>query len=168
MNVKCIVEAALFSASEGLRISEIAEKTGLPEEDVRTAVLDLRREYEERGSAIQIAKIDAKYKMTLRSEYSGYTGAVTKAELAGGVLKTLITIAYNQPVLQSKLFKARGPRTYEDVPKLVEMGFVSAKKAGQTVELTTTGKFSEYFGIGSTKVKDIRAWIESQGSGPSE
>ncbi len=64
--------------------------------------------------------------------------------------------------MQSELFKVRGPRTYDDVHALVEMGFVSAKKSGQSKELTTTKKFSEYFGIGSTRKDDIRKWIEAQ------
>ncbi|MBQ7405078.1 MAG: SMC-Scp complex subunit ScpB, partial [Candidatus Methanomethylophilaceae archaeon] len=80
------------------------------------------------------------------------------------VMRTLSTIAYNQPVLQSELFKTRGPRTYDDVHKLIELGFVSGRKVGQTLELTTTKRFSEYFGIGSTRKADIRAWIESQAS----
>lgn len=161
-NVKGAVEAALFSSSENLRISEIAAKTGLPVEQVRTAVMDLRREYEERDSAIQIAKIGTEYRMMLRPEYSECTGTFAKAELSGGALRTLTTIAYYQPVLQSKLFELRGPRVYDDVHTLVEMDFVARKKSGNTWELTTTKKFAEYFGIGSTRIKDIQEWIKSK------
>lgn len=162
MDPKCAVEAALFSSAEGLRISEISARTGIPEEEIRTAVMDLRRDYDERGSAIMIAKIGNQFRMMLRTEYSDFTGMFAKAEMSGGLMRTLSTIAYNQPVLQSELFKTRGPRTYDDVHKLIELGFVSGKKSGQTLELTTTKRFSEYFGIGSTRKSDIRAWIEAQ------
>jgi len=162
MDVKGAVEAALYSASENLKISDIAERTGLPVEEVRTAVMDLRREYEERDSAIQIAKIGTEYRMMLRPEYSEVTGSFAKAELSGGALRTLTTIAYYQPVLQSELLKLRGPRVYEDVHTLVDMDFVAKKRAGNTWELTTTKKFAEYFGIGSTKIKDIQAWIKNK------
>ncbi len=161
MDPKCAVEAALFSSATNLRISEIAVKTGIPEEEVRMAVMDLRREYDERGSAIMVAKIGTEYRMMLRSEYSDCAGTFARAELAPGVMRTLSTIAYNQPVLQSELFKARGPRTYDDVHKLVDMGFVSGRKVGQTLELTTTNRFAEYFGVGSTRKSDIRAWMDS-------
>lgn len=172
MDAKGAVEAALFSASENLRISDIAEKTGIPEEQVRTALMDLRREYDDRDSAIVIAKIGSEFRMMLRSEYSDYTGRFGKAELSAGLMKTLSTIAYNQPVMQSDLVKVRGPRAYDDVHRLVELDFVSAKSVGQSKELTTTKKFSEYFGIGSTRKTDIRKWIEAQasnskGQGPS-
>ena len=164
MNVKAMVEAALFSSAVPLKISDIAKKADMPEEEVRLALVDLRREYDERGSAIVIAKIGNEYRMMLRPEYTEYTGSFGKAEMAPGVMRTLSTIAYNQPVLQSELFKTRGPRTYDDVHKLIELGFVSGRKVGQTLELTTTKRFSEYFGIGSTRKADIRAWIESQAS----
>ncbi|MBE6518915.1 MAG: SMC-Scp complex subunit ScpB [Thermoplasmata archaeon] len=164
MNVKAAVEAALYSASENLKISDIAAKTNLPVEEVRTAVMDLRREYDDRDSAIQIAKIGTEYRMMLRPEYTEVTGTFAKAELSGGVLRTLTTIAYYQPVLQAELLKLRGPRVYEDVHTLVEMDFVARKRAGNTWELTTTKKFAEYFGIGSTRIKDIQAWIKERSS----
>jgi segregation and condensation protein B len=168
LDAKGAVEAALFSSSENLKISDIAAKTGLPVEEVRTAIMDLRREYEVRDSAIQIAKIGTEYRMMLRPEYSSCTGTFAKAELSGGALRTLTTIAYYQPVLQSELLKLRGPRIYDDVHTLVDMGFVSRKKAGNTWELTTTNKFAEYFGIGSTKIKDIQAWIKSKATNLEE
>ncbi len=162
MDPKAAVEAALYSASDKLSISDIAAKTGLPVEEVRTAVMDLRREYEDRDSAIQIAKIGTEYRMMLRPEYSECTGSFAKAELSGGVLRTLTTIAYYQPVLQAELLKLRGPRVYDDVHTLVDMDFVARKRAGNTWELTTTKKFAEYFGIGSTRIKDIQAWIKAK------
>lgn len=161
MGVKGAVEAALFSSPEAMGISAIAEKTGFPEEEVRTALLDLRRDYDDRDSAIAIAKIGSEFRMMLRSEYADYTGRCGKAEIPSGVMRTLGTIAYNQPVLQSDLVKTRGPRAYEDVKRLEELGFVSGKRVGQTRELTTTNRFAEYFGIGSTRKTDIRRWIEA-------
>lgn len=162
MNVKGAVEAALFSSADNITVQGIVERTGLPESDVRYAIMDLRKEYEERDSAIMIAKIGNDYRMMLKTEYSDYTGKFARAEMTGGMMRTLSTIAYNQPVLQSELFKTRGARTYDDVKALMDMDLISGKKAGQTIELTTTKKFSEYFGIGSTKLADIRIWIEAQ------
>ena len=161
MDEKGAVEAALFSSSEKVGVSEIAERTGLPEEKIRYALRDLRKEYDDRESAIMIAKIGNEYKMMLRAEYTDYTGKFAKAEMTGGTMRTLSAIAYNQPVLQSELFKTRGPRVYDDVRALVEMDLVSGKRSGQTLELTTTKKFSEQFGIGSTKIADIKKWIEA-------
>lgn len=162
MDDKGAVEAALFSSAGNLRVTDISERTGLSESDVRYALKDLRQEYDERDSAMMIAKIGSEYRMMLRPEYTEFTGKFARAEMSGGVMRTLSTIAYNQPVLQSELFKTRGARTYDDVKALQEMDMVVGKKKGQTLELSTSNKFSEYFGIGSTKVSDIRKWIESR------
>jgi segregation and condensation protein B len=162
VNEKGAVEAALFSSAEKITVSDIAERTGLPEDKIRHALKDLRKEYDDRESAVMIAKIGNEYRMMLRTEYTDFTGKFAKAEMTGGMMRTLSTIAYNQPVLQSELFKTRGPRTYDDVHSLIDMGMVAGKKSGQTLELTTTKKFSEYFGIGSTRISDIKKWIESQ------
>lgn len=162
MDVKGAVEAALFSSAGNLKIADMAAKTGIPEEDVRYAVMDLRREYDSRNSAITIAKFGSEYRMMLRSEFADFTGEFSKADMSGGTMRTLSTIAYNQPVLQSELFKVLGSRTYEDVKDLMERDFVSGRKKGQTLELTTTKRFKEYFGITGSGKDAIKAWIDGQ------
>jgi segregation and condensation protein B len=76
------------------------------------------------------------------------------------MMKTAVTIAYNQPVMQSELCRNLGPRVYDDVRALMDLDLINGKPVGQSLELTTTKKFSEYFGISSTKKEDIRKWIE--------
>lgn len=168
MDVKGAVEAALFSSAENLRVSDIAVKIERPESAVRQALNDLRKEYNDRNSAMTIAKFGSQYRMMLRSEYADFTGEFSRAEMSGGTMRTLSTIAYNQPVLQSELFKTLGARVYEDVRDLMERGFVNGKKKGQTLELSTTRKFKEYFGITGTGKKAITKWIESQSRNTSE
>ena len=148
MNTKSAVEAALFSSSEPIRLQDIAERINVPVEEVRYAVKDLMSEYEERDSAITIIKVGAEYRMKLRDEYTEFAGQFMRLELTRGMMKTAVTIAYNQPVMQSELCRNLGPRVYDDVRALIDL------------ELTTTKKFSEYFGISSTKREDIRKWIE--------
>lgn len=162
MNAKGAVEAALFSASGPLRVKDIAERTGLEEEKVKTLLERLADEYERRSSAIKVSKIGSDYVMMLRDEYMDYTDKFTTAELTPGMMKTLSAIAYNQPILQSELFKTLGSRVYDDVPVLVEKGLVGARKVGQTKELTTTKRFMEYFGVEATNKKDIRRWMDEQ------
>lgn len=144
-----------------MRVRDIADKTGLSDSTVRAALKELDAEYDARGSAIMIAKIGPDFRMQLRDEYTDFAGKFSEMELSKGLMKTAVTIAYNQPVLQSELFRNLGPRVYEDVPKLMEMGFVNGKPVGQTRELTTTKKFSEYFGIEGTRKEDIRKWLEN-------
>lgn len=162
MEDKTAVEAALFAATGPLKVVDIAARTGLEEAAVRYALKDLRMEYDMREAAMVIAEVAGDYRMQLRPDCMRFTGLFARPDLPGGTMRTLSAIAYNQPVLQSKLVEVRGPRTYDDVKLLTERGLIAAKKAGQTVELTTTAKFAEQFGIGSTRKADIRKWIEDQ------
>lgn len=161
MEDKTAVEAALFAATGPVTVEDVVAATGLPTASVQFALRDLKREYEERGSAIVISRIGKEYRMVLRADCARFTDAIAEPEMSGGTMRTLSTIAYNQPVLQSRLVSTRGPRAYEDVQQLVALGYVSAVPKGQTFELATTKKFADHFGIGSTKKADIKRWIES-------
>lgn len=163
MDSKGAVEAALFSASEPLSAKQISENMGIPVEDVLPSVKKLASEYDKRKSAMKIIKVGSSYRMLLREEYTEKTAGVTRLEIPRAVMKTMWTIAYHQPLKQSELSRTLGPRVYEDVPKLIEMGLVDAKEEGQTRILSTTKLFSERFADG-TKPADMKKWIDKQQS----
>ncbi|MCL2607131.1 MAG: SMC-Scp complex subunit ScpB [Methanomassiliicoccaceae archaeon] len=160
MDKKGAVEAALFASAKGMRVIDIANQTGLTEEDVRVALKTLSIEYERMGSAIKVAKIDAEYALQLREEYAHYTERFTEAEISKGVQRTAAVIAYHQPILQSELCRTLGPRVYDDVRRLTELDLIVGKPKGQTLELTTSKKFAEHYGIEGTSKADIKKWIE--------
>ena len=160
MDSRGAVEAALFASAKGLRVIDIANQTGLTEEAVRVALKTLSIEYERMGSAIKIAKIDSEYAFQLREEYAHYTEKFTEAEISRGVQRTAAVIAYHQPILQSELFRTLGSRVYDDVRKLTELDLIQGKPKGQTLELTTTKKFAEHYGIEGTSKADIKKWAE--------
>jgi len=156
-----VVESVLFS-SKPLKISEMASTAKLSESEIRSGVKKLAKEYRDRGSAIEIVKIGPKYSMQLRKEFTECARPFTEKEVPDEVLKTAAMIAYHQPVLQSLLAKALGSEVYKDVGTLRSMGLVKAKKRGQTLQLTTTQRFAEYFGIEGSTREDIKRWMESQ------
>lgn len=160
MDPQGAVEASLFASGEPLRPIDIAQRTGLDEGEVRNGLKQLEMEYERRNSAIKIAKIGPGYMMQLRDEYRDYAMEFSEREIPPGTLRTAVAIAYHQPILQSALANNLGPRVYDDVKDLVERDLIHAKRVGQTKELTTTKKFSEYFGIEATSKEAIRKWIE--------
>lgn len=163
MESKGAVEAALFSASEPLTAKDIADSMKIPIDDVLPNVKKLAKEYDKRNSAMKIIKIGNSYRMLLREEYTEFTNGVTKLEIPRPVLKTMWAIAYNQPVRQSEVSRTLGPRVYDDIPMLVDMGLVDSKPDGQTRILTTTKKFSERFTDGVQGEK-IREWIDKMKS----
>ena len=162
MDVRGAVEAALFSSPEPIRASVIAERTGLDEGVVKNEIRELALDYERRKSAIRISKIGVEFVMQLAEEFRDYAMKFSEQEMPKGVLKTAVTIAYNQPILQSELCRNMGPRVYDDVKMLIEKDLVHGKRHGQTLELTVTKGFSEYFGIEGTSKEAIRKWIEKR------
>jgi segregation and condensation protein B len=156
------VEAVLFSSGKPMKAAEISDATGLGQEMVRKALKKLIQEYDERESAIEISKAGLRYSMQLRKETSSYSVQYAKKELSDRTLRTAAIIAYNQPILQSELAKLRGSDIYDDVRDLRSAGLIAGKHKGQTWILSTTPKFAEYFGIGSTRKVDIKRWLESQ------
>jgi len=155
-----VVEAVLFSSSSPVKVSEIAEKSQLSQDAVRRALNRLLAEYKARECAMEVVKTGMKYSLQLRKDYVQYSASYAVQELDAGVVKTAAIIAYNQPILQSDLAKKRGSNVYDDIRALRHLGLVKGEKTGQTLLLSTTKKFSEYFGI-STKKEDIKEWMES-------
>jgi segregation and condensation protein B len=155
-----VVEAVLFSSSSPVKVTEIADKAQLSQDVVRRALRRLFTEYEGKECSMEVVKTGLKYSMQLRKDYVQFSASYAVQELGSGVIKTAAIIAYNQPILQSDLAKKRGANVYDDIRTLRHLGLVIGKKTGQTLLLSTTKKFSEYFGI-STRKEDIKEWMES-------
>ncbi|NLX47297.1 MAG: SMC-Scp complex subunit ScpB [Euryarchaeota archaeon] len=155
------VEAVLFAASQPLRAADIADICGVSPDAVRKEIRLLDKEYEERGTAYEIAKIGQRYSLQLRQEYNQYALPFADMEMSPEVLKTASIIAYNQPIMQSDLAKLLGSGVYERVRTLRQMGLVTGKHVGQSLLLSTTREFSEKFGLG-TKKEEIKEWMESK------
>ncbi|MCX6095926.1 MAG: SMC-Scp complex subunit ScpB [Candidatus Bipolaricaulota bacterium] len=75
------------------------------------------------------------------------------------VLRSLAMIAYNHPMTQSALVKARGNKAYGHVQELVERGLVRPEEKGRTLLLHVTDEFLRYFGLES--VEEFRFHAEA-------
>ncbi|MDW5563829.1 MAG: SMC-Scp complex subunit ScpB [Methanomassiliicoccus sp.] len=161
-----IVEAVLFSSSTPVKVSEIEVQTQLTGAVVRRALKKLEEEYDSRGSAMQVAKTGVGYSFIVREEYRPFGRQFSPKEVPDEVLRTAAMIAYHQPIMQSDLARSLGGRVYDDVRTLHQLGLVTAKKKGQTLVLTTTKRFCEYFGIDGTSKTAVRRWMEEKAHGP--
>ena len=157
-----IVEAVLFSSPRPVRVADIARETTLSPETIRKAIKQLAEEYDERGSAIEIAKVGPAFSMRLREEMAGAAQPFAEKEVPEDTLKTAAMVGYHQPILQSDLVRMLGGGVYDHVRTLRSLGLINARRKGHTLELTTTKKFSEYFGIQSTDRDQIKRWLESR------
>ncbi|MFQ5909920.1 MAG: SMC-Scp complex subunit ScpB [Thermoplasmata archaeon] len=159
MRARGIVEAALFSSSQPLRIAEIEERTGLAKDTIRRALKDLRERFDNSESAIEISRIGQGYIMKIKEEYSDEVLEFSEPQIAQDVLKTASLIAYHQPIRQSDLKTLVGNRVYDHVKILRELGLIITRRKGTTYELVTSGAFSEYFGLPSSNREIVKKVI---------
>ena len=156
---KLLVEGVLFSAGHAMQAVEIEQATGLARKDVLRALRRLSMEYRRRNTTIEVAKVGGRWTMQLKEEVTPQARAVAPPEVPGRLLKTLALIAYHQPVRQSELMEMVGPRVYEQVKELADMGLVIAAPKGSTKMLTTTQRFLEYFGIANARRDYIKRFL---------
>lgn len=157
-----VIEAALFSAAKPVTVTDLNTVTGLDPRTIRSALKKLMEEYNESDRAIEIAKMGPRYAMQVKRQYVDAAARLADLKIPKEVLKTASLIAYYQPVLQSKMYDLIGSRIYEDVKVLSDLGLVKAKPKKKSVELTTTKKFIETFGIDARSREDVKAWFEEQ------
>jgi segregation and condensation protein B len=144
---KRLIEAALFISSRAMSLEEFRALTGIGALGYLQGVVEeLRREYEQRGSAIEILEMGGKYEMRIRNEVLQRVKQFAQdIEISKSALRTLAYISKHDGILKSELVKKIGTQVYEDVHELVEAEFVKATKAGRTKKLTLTDKFKKYF-----------------------
>lgn len=149
MSTEQLIEAALFLSTEPVSVEDLVRITGAPSpEELEASVEALMKEYESKGSALEIRRIGHNaFIMQAKDDYSTHLLDLVKPALGEEVLKTLSLIALKQPVTQAEVVKARGYRTYYHVKELLLKEFVNAEPKGRTKLLTTTPKFADYFSL---------------------
>ncbi len=157
------VEAVLFASGKPLSVRELTAALGRDDyRPVQRAVRVLEQTYAHRQSALEVRRVGDRYALQLNERYVPAVHAVTPVEMAPRTLRALTLIAYHQPILQSHLVRMIGDVAYEEVQHLRGIGLVHTEAKGSTLELTTTRRFAEYFGIASTRPEEIRRFLEQK------
>ncbi len=157
------VEAVLFAAGKPLSAREIAAALSVDDpRPVQRAVRTLDETYQHRQSALEVRRVGDRYALQLQERFVPLVHAVTPVEMAPRTLRALTLIAYHQPVLQSMLVRMIGDVAYEEVQHLRGLGLVRTEPKGSTLELSTTRRFAEYFGIPSGRPEEIRRLLEQK------
>ncbi|OGS42401.1 MAG: hypothetical protein A3K67_06690 [Euryarchaeota archaeon RBG_16_62_10] len=162
MKSERVIEAALFSAAKPVTVTDLQQASGLDARTVRSALKKLADEYNGSDRAIEIAKMGPRYAFQVKKEYAAPAAPLAELRIPKDVLKTASLIAYYQPVLQSKMFDLVGNKIYDHVKTLEELGLVKTRPKRKSVELTTTKRFIETFGIDARSRKDVKAWLEDE------
>ena len=150
-----IIEAALFMSSRAMSLEEFRTLTGIGALGYLQKVMgELMKDYDDRGSSVEIVEMDGKYMMRVRNDYlSRVKEFAQDTEISKAALRTLAYISKHDGILKSILVKKIGTVIYGDVKELVQNGFLKPKKAGRSSKLFLTEKFKIYF-VQEEKRKD--------------
>ncbi len=169
------VESLIFATEHPIQKEDILAcleetfETPFKEEDLDSALEEIRNRYKEEAFAFELVEIAKGFQFLTKGAYHNTVGTylkqTTKKRLSRAALETLALVAYKQPVSKSEMEKIRGVSCDYSIQKLLEKELVTilgrADTPGRPLLYGTTEKFMDYFGIQSLKdlpkPKDFRA-----------
>ena len=148
-----LVEAALFLSPEPLtrrRLAKILGGTALAYVD--RILEELKAEFDAPTHGIELLVEDGRAFLQVKRPYVDRVAHLApQQDISRPVLRTLATIAYNNPLTQADLIKVRGNKAYGHVTELLERGLIRAEPQGRTLLLSVTDEFLRYFGLSSVE-----------------
>ena len=149
---KHLLEAALFLASQPMRLEQLAKLAELTPSKARELLAELAKEYEGRG--IHVAESAAGWKLQVRGDLLARVAHLTPYhDLTEGCKRALAFVVYKEPVKQSELIRSQGNKAYAYIARLEKMGMLSSEKAGRTRLLRLTPEFERYFGQDKASIR---------------
>jgi segregation and condensation protein B len=145
-----LIEAALYVAGRPLDTKTLGSVIGTrSKRKVRELARALSREYSQRDGALELTELSSdRFTLQLKSQYVPQVRRLSiRPLLSAGPLKTLSYIAYNQPVVQSRVAEVRGSHAYQHIRELDRMGLVATEKLGRTKMIRITDVFADYFNL---------------------
>lgn len=150
-----VVEALIFVADEPLTEKLLAEVLEEDRESIGAAVEQLKKEYEDRESGLQIREIAGGWQLSTRTELHEDVRKFLKtrpsAKLSLASLETLAVIAYKQPVTVPEILEIRGVQSASAIKTLLDKRLIVAKGRKETVgrpmQYGTSKDFLIQFGL---------------------
>ena len=168
---KAVLEGLLFVVGEdGLTIDQIVDVLEIDEENAKTLIMELKKDYEDDSRGLRIDFLGNRFKITTKFEHKEYYQKLIENPetnfLSQAALETLAIIAYNEPITRIQVDTLRGVGSTSIIRKLVAKGFI--KEAGRSdvpgrpILYETTHEFLDYFGLASIEdLPDIDKILES-------
>lgn len=156
--LKKAVEALLFITDHALSAEQLAKMTTNVIKDakrVRAIIEELQKEYDERGSAVQVLEIADGFQMGTRPQFAQYVRKLfadkMTMKLSTAAHETLSIIAYKQPLTRAEIEQIRGVEVIAVLEALVEKRLVKVvgrkESVGRPLMYGTTEDFLRHFGL---------------------
>ena len=163
------IEASLYAAGKPLSIEILSTKLEIPKKKVEELLNELAFDYLDRSTSLVIAQMGDRYQMQIKPEYTEKVSTFAEGgAIAERYLRTLTIIALKQPIMKSMLIKLRGSGAYEHVKYLTDNELIEGNKKGRSVELMTTDKYAEMFGLPKDREEMKRMMISQLGLGDEQ
>jgi segregation and condensation protein B len=136
--IKPVIEALLFVAEEPLAIKQLCKILGgLEEKEVEQSLNELIREYDQRGSGLEIRELAGGWRLSTRTQYHDFIRKYLKtrpsARLSLPALETLAVIAYKQPITIPEILEIRGVTSSSAIKTLLEKRLIVTRGRKETV-----------------------------------
>ena len=150
------LEAVLFLSREPLSTRKLANAAKLADgTEARTLLTVLSRQYDERGSAMQIVEVAGGVQLFTRPAVADWIrrlhGENEEVRLSPPALETLAVVAYRQPVVRAEIEAIRGVQCGEILRVLMERDLLRivgrSEELGRPFLYGTTKKFLQVFGL---------------------
>ena len=159
LNLQYAIEGILFAAGEPVKAAKLAVVLDATIDDVRTAVTELKAEYDRDKRGFNIIEIMEGYQICSRPEYYTYIqeilGEQRNQPLSNAAMEALAIIAYKQPITRAQVESIRGVNSDGCVNRLYERGLIEEAgrldAPGRPILYVTTPTFLRCFGLRSPK-----------------
>ncbi|MEA4923301.1 MAG: SMC-Scp complex subunit ScpB [Eubacteriaceae bacterium] len=171
-SIKSAFESMMFTWGELLEAKTAAEVFNISEKEAIEYFEELKKDYEEAGSGIQIRRINKSFQMVTAEENAEYIERlctpVKKRRLSQSALEVLAIVAYKQPVTRGEIDAIRGIKCDRVLEGLAKKELVEEKGRstgiGRPILYGTTDTFLKFFGFETLKelpeIEDIEEAIE--------
>ena len=158
MNKKAILEGILFIVGdEGITIDEIKNILDVNDEEIRSLLMELKKDYESPDRGLRISYLGNSFKLTTKEEHKEYYEKLVtdskNATLSNAALEVLAVIAYNEPITRLQIDEIRGVNSSQIIRRLLARGFIKISGREDTIGkpnlYKTTDDFLDYFGLSS-------------------
>lgn len=156
-NVLSALEAMLFAAGDPVEPAKLAEVLDIDVENVIKMLGHLEATYDEREGGLRLIRVDGKYQICTREEYSeeirGLLEIKKNTPLSQAAFEVLAIVAYNKTVTRSFIEQVRGVDCSGPVSNLIQKGLIEEKGRldlpGRPLVYGTTDRFLRCFSLNS-------------------
>ena len=151
------LEAMLFAAGDPVEPGKLAEVLDVDVENVIKMLGHLEAMYDENNRGLRLIRIDGKYQLCTREEYSdevrGLLEIKKNTPLSQAAFEVLSIVAYNKTVTRSFIEQIRGVDCSGPVSNLIQKGLIEEKGRldlpGRPLVYGTTDRFLRCFSLNS-------------------